>query len=309
MADENEDVGSILPSELDPKTPVTEPDQASEEEPVADPFEEEGEGEEEVIETIEVEIGGKKYLVPKDVEPHLLREEDYTQKTQTLAEQRRQVEAYQQTLQEKAELHAAVLDDIAVVKNIDGQLAEYNKIDWPAYQLQNPQAASYHYMQYQQLRGFREQAANAVNEKMQYASELQSKSRDETIQRSIAALEKPDPEYLWPGYSQAHMSKLTDLSKKYFGLTDDEQARMTSPKSIKILNAGVMGIELAKKAALASKPKTPEAQPVRQIPTNRGVRSSSSSGDNLTTEQWRAKEEARQAAKRAALNGRSLIRT
>jgi hypothetical protein len=309
MADDNELEGILPPEE--PKTPIGEPDDETSQEPSEEtPLDEgeEGEEEEAEIETIEVEINGKKYLVPKDVEPHLLREEDYTQKTQTLAEQRRQVEDYQKQLVEKAALHEAVIDDISIIKGMDSQLAEYAKIDWPQYMLQDAKAAQYHYMQYQQLHGFRQQAAQSVSEKMQHVSELQAKSRDEAIARTIAALEKPDPDYLWPGFSEAHMSKLTVLSKKYFGLTDAEQANMTSPKSIKILNEAVMSREL-RKAAQVPRLKAPEAQPVKQIPTNRGVRTTSSSGDHLTADQWRAKEEARQAKKRAALNGRSLMRT
>jgi hypothetical protein len=260
--------------------------------------------EEGVLETIEVEIEGKKYLVPKDVEPHLLRQEDYTQKTQTLADRQAEFEARQTQLQEKMVLQEAVLDDIAAIKGIDAQLGEYHKIDWPAYQLQNPQAAQYHWMQFQQLRDMREQAAGTLNEKMQHVSQLQQRSKDEAIQKAITALQKPDPEKGWPGYSASYLEKLTDNAVRV-GFKRSQLEKITDPESIKFVNLAVIGANYLKQQAAASKaPKTVEAQPVKQVPANRGRRVPSSSGDELTADQWRARELAKEAKKLAALNGR-----
>lgn len=300
MAD-NELDGILPPTEETPLVPVTEPDAPIPEEQ-EEAIEGDEEGDEEALETIEVEIGGKKFIVPKAVEEHLLREEDYTQKTQTLAEQRRELEAHQERVREAAQVQEAVLDDIAVIRSIDAQLQEYARIDWPAYHLQNPQAAGYHYMQFQELQGHRNSAAYALNEKMQHVGSRQAEARSQAIDRAITALSKPDPEFGWPGYSAAHMDRLTDDVKREFGFSDQQLQRVVDPGSIKALNCAVLWRKAMRQAAAKPKATTVEAQPVKQIPTHRGRTTSSSSGDELSTEQWVARER-RKAAQRAANGG------
>src|SRR6185312_13074674 len=43
-------------------------------------------------ETFELEIDGEKFVLPKKLEKGFMQERDYTQKSQTLADQRRQIE-------------------------------------------------------------------------------------------------------------------------------------------------------------------------------------------------------------------------
>lgn len=297
---------------LVPPPKVKEPDEEipllpQEDEPEDADIDGDGEGDEEVLETVEVEIDGKTYTVPKAIEDHLLREEDYTQKTQTLSEQRKQVEAFQAQLQERAALQEAIMDDAAQVRGLETQLVEYEKIDWPAYHLQNPQAAQYHKLQMEQLQSFHGKAMQALNEKVQHVQSLQSKSRDETIQRTVTALEKPDPVYGWPGYSAKHMDSLDSDAEKIFGLSAEERSRITSPKSIKILHAAVSFVKSLQKAAAATPKPTVEAKPVKQVPSNRGRNTPSVSGDELPVDKWVERERAKQARKMAALNGSSRI--
>jgi len=258
--------------------------------PPGDVVDIEADDDEDAIETIEVEIGGKTYTVPKAVEDHLLREEDYTQKTQTLAEQRKAVEAYQVQLQEKARIQEAVLEDIATVRSFDAQLQEYNKIDWPAYQLQDPNAAQYHYFQYQQLQEYRNQAAGALNAKMQHVSSLQSQNRDAAIQKTITALSKPDPEYGWPGYSPAYMDRLSEAARVHLGMTNEQMSQVVNADSIKYINLAVMMKQNLKKAVSGNAAPAVEARPVRQIPSARGRTSPSSSGDEMPIEKWIERE-------------------
>jgi len=304
MAD-NDDLAGILPPEVDtPLVPVTEPDAPPAEEP-EEAVEGDEDGEEEVLETIEVEIGGKKFIVPKAVEEHLLREEDYTQKTQAIAEERRAIEAHQERAREAAQVQEAVLEDIAAIRSIDAQIQEYNRIDWPAYHLQNPQAAGYHYMQFQELQGHRNRAAYSLNEKMQHVSTKQAEAKSQAIDRAITALQKPDPEYGWPGYSAAHMDRLTEDAKREFNFTDQQLQRVVDPGTIKALNCAVLWKRAMRQAAAKQKSTTVEAQPVKQIPSNRGRSTSSTPSDKDSTEEWVAKERRRMAAKHAA-NGSGL---
>lgn len=76
--------------EAPPETEAQAPEAASEEEPVA--ADEAAEGSAPAEETFELEIEGERYVLPKKLEKGFLQEKDYTQKSQTLAEQRKNAE-------------------------------------------------------------------------------------------------------------------------------------------------------------------------------------------------------------------------
>lgn len=83
------------------------PDAEESEESEDDATEEDAEAEDEqpaaaTLETVEVD--GKTYKIPSDLKPYILRQQDYTKKTQRVAEQQRQVEsAHQQAQQQIAQ--------------------------------------------------------------------------------------------------------------------------------------------------------------------------------------------------------------
>lgn len=69
-------------------------DEAEDSEPDATDTDAEAEDEQPTAAKLEtVEIDGKKYTIPPDLKPYLLRQQDYTRKTQEVAEQRRTAEA------------------------------------------------------------------------------------------------------------------------------------------------------------------------------------------------------------------------
>ena len=82
-----------------------EPQQEAAEEPIDQEVEAEAQEEENVEqdaseevsgpEFVELEIDGQLYEVPKSLEGHLMRDKDYTQKTQEVAAERKTVEAIQ----------------------------------------------------------------------------------------------------------------------------------------------------------------------------------------------------------------------
>ncbi|KRB87679.1 MULTISPECIES: hypothetical protein [unclassified Sphingomonas] len=87
----------------------------------------------------EVEYEGAKYKVPKVLKDAVMRNSDYTVKTQLLAEQRRALEAQQQAVQQAQQLSAAEIRAFAKLDNLSTQLAEFNGVDWSALDHSEPQ--------------------------------------------------------------------------------------------------------------------------------------------------------------------------
>lgn len=94
----------------------------------------EGEAEEQVAvsDDAEVEYDGTKYRVPKPLEKAILQEKDYTQKTQKLAEERRQLEYAQKSLETariKREFDESVGPDLNRLQQMDDYLDHMTKVN------------------------------------------------------------------------------------------------------------------------------------------------------------------------------------
>ena len=80
----------------------------------------------------EIDYEGEKYKVPKVLKDAFLRNADYTTKTQTLAEQRREFEAQQQQAVARQEFQQKHIQAVAKVISIDERLEQFSKLDWNA---------------------------------------------------------------------------------------------------------------------------------------------------------------------------------
>lgn len=98
----------------------------------------EGEGQEQPAadaDTAEIEVEGKKYKVPAALKDGYLRTADYTQKTQALAADRKALE----TRDAAARQH---IREYATLINLNDRIAEYDNVDWNAFQAADPDGAN-----------------------------------------------------------------------------------------------------------------------------------------------------------------------
>lgn len=84
-------------------------------------------------EAVEIEFEGRKVSIPKFLEPAILKNADYTQKTQELAEQRRIVEHQQQVLKAASldgEFQQATAEERKHLQAVESFLDQARGIDW-----------------------------------------------------------------------------------------------------------------------------------------------------------------------------------
>ena len=125
VADESS-IDDRLAAALEPQAEEPEePAIQSEEEPAAEVEQPEDEAE-------EVEFEGKAYKVPKEIKGALLRQSDYTQKTQELATLRKQAEDRMQFAEAQQQLMAAVHQEATEYAALKKQLENFNNVDWQA---------------------------------------------------------------------------------------------------------------------------------------------------------------------------------
>ena len=116
MTDEND----VYTEELDLNPPDESPEDLEPESP-------EEELEEELDET---EFEGKKYRVPKELKDALLRQADYTRKTQEVAEIRRAAESERAAIKQAVEADEAADELKADLRTVDKALKSFENVDW-----------------------------------------------------------------------------------------------------------------------------------------------------------------------------------
>jgi hypothetical protein len=252
----------------------------------------EGEGQEDEFE--EVEINGNRYKVPKEIAPAIMKNADYTQKTQTLAEERRQWEMHlaseRERIQREAEVSEAIQDDIAQYRAVEARLKSLQNVN--AYAL--PPADQQRYiLELNQLQMARGELGGRINSRK---SELEAEREHHiatAISQAVETLNKPDERLGWPGkYDETMRTSLTGFARE-LGFTDAEVSRETRPHAVKLLHLAKIGLETLKKQQAASRPAKTEAKPVPQVGQSRAT--AITNPDRLSMDEWVKYERKRMA--------------
>ena len=242
---------------------------------------------------VEVEYEGKAYCLPAELKDALLRQADYTRKTQDVAKARKTLEAETAAHHGKMNSARAHMLDAARVVALNDQLAQFDQIDWRGLQEKDPARAQQLWQHRARIKHLRDRAARAWTEKeKEHASHSQrttARRMDEVsahLPRLIADW-SPELDAKLAQYGTAH------------GLSRPEIARaaLQNPVFVKLLHKAHLFDEAEKKkqtqqtfdAALA-------ARPVTRVGGGGGTasrRTTDSSGDALSAEEWARRERER----------------
>ena len=80
----------------------------------------------------EVEWEGKAYKVPKELKPALMRQQDYTQKTQEVATLRKAAEDKAMFVEAQQQFQSAVSKEMGEFQALQARKAEFDRLDWSA---------------------------------------------------------------------------------------------------------------------------------------------------------------------------------
>lgn len=226
----------------------------------------EGEGDAQPEDEFEdVEFEGKTFNVPKAIKEGLLRQADYTRKTQEVAEVKRAVEARQATLQQTEQLQAAFAQDIAQLGALNDRLAPYEKVtDWPTYLRTGGAEAQAHYAEMQALKGERDSFAQGLGQKVQQRTLEEQRETARQIEEGRAELAKHIK-----GYGPDTLSKLETFAAPFGFSSEDIRQAEADPRSIRILHLAQIGHQ-----ALQAQKKTQQlaqGQQTKPVQTLRGA--------------------------------------
>ena len=236
----------------------------------------------------ETEYEGKTYKVPKEIKDALLRQSDYTRKTQELAEIRKAAELERQSITTAKEADEAADELKSDLRTVDKALKSFENVDWAKFAADSPAQAQAYMLQYQQLQMQRQQLSGGLEQ-------LEHTSRTSREQAHSAALAQAKADLLqaMPDFTQELAVKITQSTVSAYGFSPEELSRVSDPRQVRILRDAMMWRESQAKAKQAAKP-TPATEPVRTV---RASSKATVNPDKMTTAQWMEYERNRIAKK------------
>lgn len=234
----------------------------------------------------EVELGDVKLALPKSVaekvKAGVLMQQDYTRKTQEVAETRKAVEAEREQLKQTAEQQQKYLHEVAEVVAIDRQLAEYQKLDWQALSDQDPVGAQKLHFQYQALQQQRQAAVQNVTQKQQQALAEQQQNLAKQVQEADAYFKREIP-----GWSDERSTRLQQFAVEQ-GLPADKLAMavIQNPALAKVLHKAELFDQMEKKQRAKPNTPAPAPAPVTRVGASRAT--AAKDPEKMSTDEWMA---------------------
>lgn len=194
-----------------------------------------------------------------------LRQQDYTQKTQQLAEDRKQAAAQ---VAEQFQAAQKLTREHARLFALQETLAEFQKADWSALYAQDPQEAGKLNAIWQQKQAEAQQLAQGIQAKSQQFEAQRAQQLQEATAKAFADLQREIP-----GFGEQHIKAARDTAIAH-GFTDAELNGITDPRTFKVLHEAAQWRALqSKKPSVqnrvqAAPPKTSKAG-VANTPTSK----------------------------------------
>lgn len=257
----------MLPDEdvTNPEEEVTTPEPEVDPAPETDTPEPEGE---ETPEFDEIEYEGKTYSLPKELKDALLRQSDYTKKTQGLAQELEQTKAERDAHAKAAKLNTELFEQRADLRALDRRIASFGNVDWAKLDASDPVRAMALTRQLQQAQMAREQLKNDISGKETELSSTQEREFATLWEKGNATLAKQIPNW---GNDKAR--EIGNFATGKLGYTA-EQLQRARPNDLYTLHLAQIGLQfINNQRAPKPAPETPAVEPVTQIRPRRSQRS------------------------------------
>ena len=279
---EEQTIGEITADEADTDaTPADEPtvEEAADKEEAAEGGEDTGETEESAQEDAEAEEtpvslvkwtddDGKEWDIPEELTPSLMKNKDYTAKTQEVAEQRRALEAQKAEWEAEKQRDQEDMKIEAELARLTAAQAEYDKINWDELYQYDPQDAQHKQFQYGRIR-----------DEVSRLSQEQNTRRTARLEKAQSEMTKRfnDSEAYAraniPGWEQGKDRELVEFAREV-GFDDQALKSNMSPSFLSLLHKAYVGDRAQKRASEKPKPAAKDIKPATKVgakssPTNR----------------------------------------
>jgi hypothetical protein len=229
-------------------------EEATEESP-DDQATDEEQSEDEVPAILKLKVNGEEVEKPLDEVVALAQQGlDYTQKTQQVAEQRKELEDYAQSIKaqeevfrQEVELQNVLINEVAQITSLDQKLAAYQNVNWQQLSDNDFVEAQKLFFTYNQLQQDRNQLVSQFEAKKQEVVTKQSQLMAEKIAKGKEVLAKEIPNWS-PETNQALLS-----TGKDYGFSDAELNAIVDPRHVKVLHDAMQWRKLQQNSSVKNK--------------------------------------------------------
>ena len=241
----------------------------------------------------ELSVGGKQYRLPKEIAAMVVKAENadavVTRKTQSLAEERKAVQAEREQFHREAETNNALINEVGQIRTIEARLAQFQNVNWQQWYDANPTEAGKAQAEYTQLRDFHGNlAGNIEARKAELAASTESR-RATSMSHATEVLSKPMPELGWDGkFDDAKRKDMRDFLLKN-NVKESVIASIDNPEIILLTHLAMLGAKSFQQQKAAATPPKIVAEPVPTVVT--GKSRASVDPDKMSQAQfnkWRA---------------------
>ncbi len=257
----------------------TSPAEQQTDEPDLSALPEEGEGTAEVVDPwagyVDFELDGQIHKIPEALKDGFYRTKDYTQKTQALAEEKRQIAAQAENLKRVTDISEQELNMRVELNGMVGQLERFEQVDWEAFEQQEPLQAASEFRKFQQLK-------DTFNRKHGELTTAQTE-RSQIVEREIASRIDATTKYAYehiPGMSPKLDADITSFAIKEMGYNPDTLKKSYNPQVYKTLFLAYLGHQTL--ATRQTQAKTPAVKPQTQPLTVVSAKTGSTGRKSLT---------------------------
>ncbi len=193
-------------------------------------------------ELVEVEFEGKIYQVPPELKNALLRQADYTRKTQEVASLRKAIEAERELLQQSQQQLQQNFNDVIQLAQIDFQLSVFDNVNWSELAKNDPAQSQQMQMSYLKLKEQRDALARQLEQKAAATAYQTQFILSQKLQEEEAKLAKSIP-----NWSPQTKTELREFAKT-IGFTDEEVSSVVDHRLVKLLYYAKAGYNAMQKA-------------------------------------------------------------
>lgn len=180
---------------------------------------------------LELEINGEQVkLTADEAKNGYLRQQDYTQKAQRLAQERQ--EWNQHVARQAAEVQQFA-EEIGQLKGIDAALKQYGQVDWDELRETDPVSYSVHMADFQAARAQRGELERGIVQKQQSLTAAQAEAQRQAIAQQTQEAQAHMATIV-PGFGKEHIEQMRAIGTKV-GFSTAELANVTDKRMLEVL--------------------------------------------------------------------------
>ena len=200
------------------------------------------------LDTVDVEYEGERYKLPPKLKDALMRDQDYTLKTQSHAETVRAYEAERADFQQYVEATTAQSTGMANLAALDQQLQSFQQYDWNAAFDADITSATKLQHQMQQFQSQREQIVGSIQQGESKRQEMRHENMVRTAQRTDEALAKEIP-----NWGDDRKTELGRFAVETLGFPATAVSQAVTKAEIKTLHYAEIGFKAEQRVRAAKK--------------------------------------------------------